>query len=54
MHVILYRPDSETVIVSQNSNEYCDYLLAEYTGVFFGSRKECLEFLETIESVNNN
>ena len=54
MHVILWKDQNETIVCSTLSNEYCDYKMAEWAEVFFGTKKECLEFLETIESVNNN
>ena len=50
MHVVMSKPDSNTVIVSYFSNEYADYLLSGFDIVFQGVKKECIEFLDNLDN----
>ena len=50
MHVVIKSNESEILVLSKNSNEYVDYILSECLILHEGTRKECNEFLETIEN----
>lgn len=47
---ILAHSENPSVIVNANSLEFNDYLMASYFVIYEGNKRECLCFMELIES----
>jgi len=49
MYSILQKSECLIVLVSRNSFDYATYILSGYGEVYFGTKKDCEKYKESIE-----